>query len=449
MTGKMKYLFMLIAWLSLIGHHRDIVCQSINLNSVIGEIEHKVDIVNGQAVVTIPLPKLKGVRDLTPNLDIVYKSGQHLSNSELGLGWSLSGLSQISRCVKTFAQDGLFDTIKFNQSDKFCLDGQRLVLASPSGVAYGSNGSEYRTELESYQKIVAYYLPSYTLSSSPDYFKVYTKSNLILTFGQTYDSTLSPYGIPVTHRWLLNKIEDYTGGTNSIQYSYLKEYNYCYLSSIAYANRLISFNYASNRTDVQTKYYAGRVDTSISKLLTSVVLYVNNPVSSSLTEIKRFKFDYNQFGSSKLSLLQQVNLCFPDSTCIPPMTFEYGGQSTSSSSFGTTIYHSNICGTSQMGASSQTLNTNIICEHKQMADMDGDGRQDVVAFGNDGLFVSLNKGSYFEKATKWTSEFGRLTGWDPSRNSRQIVDVNNDGLPDVVCISFCIYRIFNFIEVFL
>jgi hypothetical protein len=71
-----------------------------------------------------------------------------------------------------------------------------------------------------------------------------------------------------------------------------------------------------------------------------------------------------------------------------------------------------------------------------MADMDGDGRQDVVAFGNDGLFVSLNKGSYFEKATKWTSEFSKLTGWDPSKNSRQIVDVNNDGLPDVVCKRF-------------
>jgi len=99
-----------------------------------------------------------------------------------------------------------------------------------------------------------------------------------------------------------------------------------------------------------------------------------------------------------------------------------------------------------MGTSSQTLNTNIICELKQMADMDGDGRQDVVAFGNDGLFVSLNKGSYFEKATKWTSEFSKLTGWDPSRNSRQIVDVNNDGLPDVVCIAFYIF-IINFIKV--
>ena len=409
-------------------------CQSINLNSIIGEIEHRVDIVNGEAIVTIPLPKLKGVRDLTPNLDIVYRSNQYLSNGELGMGWSLNGLSQITRCTKTFAQDGFFDSIKFNGSDKFCLDGQRLVLVNNAN--YGANASEYRTELEGYQKIIAYNLPSSNQvnSASPDFFKVYTKSNLILTFGYTSDSFYSPFGIsPVTHRWLLNKIEDYTG--NSIQYTYLKEYNYCYLSTVSYANRVIMFNYMNNRTDVQTKYYSGRVDTYISKLLSNVILYAND-ASNTLNEIKRFTFEYDQFGPSKLSLLRRVKLCFSDASCVPPMVFEYGGESLSPSSvknqFNTMIYHQNICGTSQKGTTSQTLNTNIVCELKQMVDMDGDGKMDVVAFGNDGVYVSLNMGSYFAKATKWTSEFGSLTGWTSTRNSRQIVDVNNDGLPDVV-----------------
>ena len=428
----MKFFLVLIFILySLFENIQNVKTQSINLDSIIGEIEHKVDIINGEAIVTIPLPKLKGVRDLTPNLDLVYKSNQYLSNNELGLGWSINGLSQITRCHKTFAQDGSYDNIKFNSSDKFCLDGQRLVLVN--GAGYGTNGSEYRTELESYQKIVAFNLPSSNQNSlsSPDYFKIFTKSNLILTFGLSPDSFYSPYGISsFTHHWLLNKIEDYTG--NSIQYTYLKEYNYCYLSSVSYANRVIAFNYMSNRSDVQKKYYLGRIDTYISKILKSVVLYVND-TGSSLSEIKRFNFDYDQFGPSKLSLLRRVRLCFPDATCVPPMTFEYGSDAaTTKNQFNTMIYHNNICGTGQIGASSQTLNTNIVCELKQMVDMNGDGKMDVVAFGNDGIYVSLNMGSFFARAAKWTSEFSKVTGWDSSRNSRQIVDVNNDGLPDVV-----------------
>jgi hypothetical protein len=38
---------------------------------------------------------------------------------------------------------------------RFCLDGQRLVLVPNTG-DYGDEGSEYRTEIESFRKIVAH-----------------------------------------------------------------------------------------------------------------------------------------------------------------------------------------------------------------------------------------------------------------------------------------------------
>ena len=69
-----------------------------------------------------------------------------------------------------------------------------------------------------------------------------------------------------------------------------------------------------------------------------------------------------------------------------------------------------------------------------MIDMNGDDKLDVVAFGGDGVYVSLfiNSSFSFSKPTRWSSEFTSTTGWTAARHLRQMADVNNDGLPDVV-----------------
>lgn len=66
-------------------------CQKINLNYLVGEVNHNIQIVSGEATLTIPVPKLKGLNGLEPTLELMYKSNQYLQNSELGLGWSLNG----------------------------------------------------------------------------------------------------------------------------------------------------------------------------------------------------------------------------------------------------------------------------------------------------------------------------------------------------------------------
>ena len=233
----------------------------------VGEVDHSVEVVNGVLIVKIPIPKLKGVNNLIPELDLIYKSNQLMQNREIGMGWSLNGLSEITRCFKTYAHDNLFDNVKFDASDRFCLDGQRLVLTN--GASYGIDNSEYKTEIESYKRIILY---SNGSTFGPNYFKILTKNNLILTFGFTSDSKFSPVGVNVTNKWLLNRIEDYNG--NSIVYTYTKDpNNYAYLNSIKYANRLISFNY-TDRIDKLIKYYSSKIDTNIKKLLKSVILSV-------------------------------------------------------------------------------------------------------------------------------------------------------------------------------
>ena len=130
--------------------------------------------------------------------------------------------------------------------------------------------------------------------------------------------------------------------------------------------------------------------------------------------------EYTQFGPTKQSLLKQVKLCYPDATCTQSLTFDYDGQQGEIESFDRSIYQHNICG------------KNTICELKQVADMNGDGKMDVVGFGADGIYVSLNMGTYFDAPTRWSSEFTSNTGWNSAKHLRYIIDVNNDGLPDVV-----------------
>lgn len=156
-------------------------CSSLShsATSFNGALEGVFDVSpTGAATYTIPIEVPPGINGLQPNLALTYNSQS--GNGMLGMGWALSGLSEITRCPQTLEQDGKVGGINFDASDRFCLDGQRLIAVS--GV-YGGNGTEYRTETESFSKIISY---GGQASSGPDYFRVWTKDGMILAYGDEY-----------------------------------------------------------------------------------------------------------------------------------------------------------------------------------------------------------------------------------------------------------------------
>ncbi|OYT15853.1 MAG: hypothetical protein B7C24_10835, partial [Bacteroidetes bacterium 4572_77] len=215
----------------------------------------------GAATYTIPIKLPQGINGMMPNLAITYNS--QAGDGLLGFGWNLTGLSAISRIGNDWYHDGNIDPIDFTDDDKFALDGNRLILAT--GV-YGSNSSEYTTEIYSGSRITAYA----DGNQSPGFFIVETNTGQILKYGESeYSRTAYDIGSgEYVKDWLLSSIEDTYGNKMEFYYEYSGKQPY--LSTILYGpitmntpfihGRFFEVNfYYGDKRNKKRKYFRGEI----------------------------------------------------------------------------------------------------------------------------------------------------------------------------------------------
>jgi RHS repeat-associated protein len=265
----------------------------------------------------LPIVIPPGINGIQPKLALSYSS--NAKNGLLGWGWSLDGLSQISRCNASPVRDGYASGIQSNDKYKYCLDGQRLVE-----IAAG----EYRLESESFLRI----------KKIGEYWEVIANSGLKSRYGYNADSKTSD-DLNQTYAWYLDQQQDSSSNSWSVIYTKTTEDGFVkhYPSSINYTKNTlrdsfhtIIFHY-EDRNDTVIKYNAG-AKTIIQQRLAQVEVKSNNVTQYSyILSYQLPSVNYHGIVNTdpaKTSRLAKLQQCFGSSTseCAAPLEFDWSEQ---------------------------------------------------------------------------------------------------------------------------
>ncbi|MFT4180075.1 MAG: toxin TcdB middle/N-terminal domain-containing protein, partial [Thermomonas sp.] len=200
--------------------------------------EFRVD-ESGAATYAVPLYVVPGTAGVAPQLSLSYSSQG--GYGPLGMGWSIGGLSSITRCratrehgdfiVSGVPTDGTPEPVNFTATDRYCLDGQRLIPAQATGTAAcpavsGMTAVNLRTEIESFQRVCAYTPMGGT--TGPAFFTVDRKDGSRSWYGDRaadttdmvdgYFNATTPGKEGFALAWAQTRFQDSTG--NYIDYLY-------------------------------------------------------------------------------------------------------------------------------------------------------------------------------------------------------------------------------------
>lgn len=381
---------------------------------------------SGQAGYTVPILTAPGTAGMVPQVSLSYSSGA--GNGIAGMGWSLNGSGGISRCRQTWGQDRNAMPITWTSEDRFCLNGERLLVTQGE---YGAPGSIYATEIESFARITAV---GGTLGH-PDYFTVEYKNGVIEHYGDNTQSSESKHQLDSANpntvlTWSLSSKRD--SMDNQIIYNYVNDPEGHRLDTIDYAfgsnsnprGAYIKFNYGP-RNDPLSGYVAG-YPTRTGKKLESIYSY-NNDI-----EIRRYNLTYNQGSAASttdsISRINRIEECV-GSVCAQPTDFEWALPENNFATSETNFALTNGVGINGSGGAPLGF-----------GDFNGDGIQDIAWTDNNSHLryalgvINTNDEVSFQTATFADNTVEALTDLDSDDWITRVeaLDFNADGRSDLL-----------------
>ncbi|MBL8953720.1 MAG: hypothetical protein JNK82_23295, partial [Myxococcaceae bacterium] len=178
---------------------------------------------SGQLHFRLPIEVPPGRNGMQPELTFTYLSTQ--TESSLGVGFAVSGVSAITRCAQTLVKDLTQRRVEMNQYDAFCLDGERLIPTPTSPV--GGHGSEYRLERDSLRRIWSWRDTSSGISGVTVFY-VQLPDGRLQVYGKdpnaqqtlVHTSPITGLDYPTAFAWLLRETRDASGNTITYRYQH-------------------------------------------------------------------------------------------------------------------------------------------------------------------------------------------------------------------------------------
>ncbi|MBS1985528.1 MAG: VCBS repeat-containing protein, partial [Bdellovibrionales bacterium] len=375
---------------------------------------------SGAATYSIPIEAPPGTANVAPSLSLVYSSQS--GDGPEGFGWVLNGLPSVSRCPRTTAQDSVHGSVNFDSNDRFCLDGQHLMLISGT---YGADGSEYRTEVENFERVIAHG----TAGNGPAWFEVHTKSGLTFEFGNTTDSRSLAVGKTTARLWAVNKMMDTKGNYFTVTYTNDTTNGQIYPTEIDYTGNAsasvspynsVKFTYTT-RSDITPTYQAG-------SLHQTTVLLSHIKTYHGATLIWDYQLTYRAGTTTTHSRLTEVQLCDGSGTCLAPTQFTWQG------------------GTGTLSSSSSTPGISSNFLPLLSGDFNGDGLTDVIVDSSyDGtnfsycpsggtLYLGNSSSTFASGSYTMTTKLavtGSTYSGDACLDATAVVDIDGDGRLDI------------------
>jgi len=398
-----------------------------------------VSLFTGAFTYSYPIAVPPGRQGIQPDLNLIYNS--QANNGWLGVGWDLS-VGSIQRSTKNGAptyNDG---------QDTFLLQFQgKSDQLVPVGTGSDSTGSytEYRAQIESVFLRIRYYAPGTWQIWSKD-----GKKYLFRGLAQNTSVSGNPY-----FYWGLSQVIDPMGNYMQINYPPLSgasgnvpsnghfaamavsgvggAVSYTPTSILYTGNSIqgdaptneIDFGYESRPTDQLSSYTAGFQQQLLSRL-TSITIKANNAAVRTYT----LGYSPSEVGISRLA---SITVSGSDGSSMPATTFGYQ----TNASYGTAPSASFLPPTNFVG---RYQAQSSVGDGTLMVDVNGDGLPDIIqaysGSGGSAFHAWLNTGNGWQSAdSPWNSPvrmFDMVANVGAVDEGVRFVDLNGDGLVDII-----------------
>lgn len=375
--------------------------RSITNGYAVGTIAGQANVTpTGCATYTIPIDLPKGCGGFTPELSIIYNSMSNIGN--MGWGFSLEGLSSITRVPCDLFHDNQVTAVNFSDTDNYALDGIRLLRNS-------SNDTVFYPEINNFARVVS------DSPTNPQKFTVYSPDGTITQYGYTSDSqvqgTNEDTGKVLT--WKANRVSDSNGNYYTITYSetsdrFPTKINYSANSRGGIEPALsVEFSFSRNSSATNVTYI------NSTAIKTGSYLY-EIKINKGAKCIRKYDFIYNH---STYPRLQSVKLTGTDGiTTYNPTAFTWNASAETSYDSQTT-----------------NLSDQRILENTKhyVGDFNGDGINEILILSQSGATWN----GYRICTPKGTAHISYFNKFNQDNISDIVVgDFNGDGKSDIVVI---------------